>query len=122
MVRIYDMNFSAFTRVNSGLRHPVVLFFAILPLISACSSYASNGQEPVPDVEWTHYGGDEGGTKYSPLNQVNRTNISQLDVVWMKRLEATSEDVVAWSLSPRSSQPSDRLAATLPTSEVTPGA
>ena len=33
-------------------------------------------------VEWPHYGGDPGGTKYSPLDEVNRGNVSRLRVAW----------------------------------------
>lgn len=32
--------------------------------------------------EWAHYGGDPGGLKYSPLSQINRTNVSKLQLAW----------------------------------------
>jgi quinoprotein glucose dehydrogenase len=32
--------------------------------------------------EWAHYGGDAGGTKYSPLEQINPSNVSQLQIAW----------------------------------------
>jgi quinoprotein glucose dehydrogenase len=32
--------------------------------------------------EWPTYGGDLGGTKYSPLDQIDRTNFSRLEVAW----------------------------------------
>lgn len=32
--------------------------------------------------EWREYGGDPGGTKYSPLTQINGGNIGQLEVAW----------------------------------------
>jgi quinoprotein glucose dehydrogenase len=32
--------------------------------------------------EWRHYGGDAGGTKYSPLDQINASNVSKLQIVW----------------------------------------
>lgn len=34
------------------------------------------------DGEWPVYGGDKAGTKYSPLDQINRTNFTQLEVAW----------------------------------------
>ena len=42
--------------------------------------------------EWPFYGGDQAGTKYSPLDQINRTNVRNLQVAWEwkpgeKRLE-----------------------------------
>ncbi|MCS7027097.1 MAG: pyrroloquinoline quinone-dependent dehydrogenase [Bryobacteraceae bacterium] len=32
--------------------------------------------------EWPYYGGDAGGRRYSPLKQINRSNISRLKVAW----------------------------------------
>jgi quinoprotein glucose dehydrogenase len=32
--------------------------------------------------EWRFYGGDAGGTRYSPLNQINRTNVTSLKRAW----------------------------------------
>lgn len=36
----------------------------------------------LPDVEWPVYGGDPGGTKYSPLDDVNRDNVARLRLAW----------------------------------------
>ncbi len=33
-------------------------------------------------VEWPVYGGDPGGMKYSSLSDINRSNVSELDVAW----------------------------------------
>jgi glucose dehydrogenase len=33
-------------------------------------------------ADWPHYGGDAGGRKYSPLKQINRSNVRQLRVAW----------------------------------------
>ncbi len=38
--------------------------------------------EPVPDTGWTLHGLDESEQRYSPLDQINRDNISQLDLAW----------------------------------------
>jgi quinoprotein glucose dehydrogenase len=35
--------------------------------------------------DWRHYGGDPGGTKYSPLRQIHRGNVKQLEVAWTYR-------------------------------------
>ncbi len=32
--------------------------------------------------EWRHYGGDAASSKYSPLDQITRANVSRLDVAW----------------------------------------
>src|SRR5437868_8912671 len=43
-------------------------------------------------AEWPFYGGDQAGTKYSSLDQINRTNVRNLQLAWEwktgeKRLE-----------------------------------
>ena len=35
-----------------------------------------------PAGEWTHYGGNAGSQKYSPLDQITRDNVSRLGVAW----------------------------------------
>ncbi|HEX4134404.1 MAG TPA: pyrroloquinoline quinone-dependent dehydrogenase [Bryobacteraceae bacterium] len=50
-----------------------LLAIASLPL--AAQSGAKNG-------EWPTYGGDLGNTRYSPLDQINATNFSKLEVAW----------------------------------------
>jgi glucose dehydrogenase len=35
-----------------------------------------------PEVDWPVYGGDQGGTKYSRLTDVNRSNVSRLTAAW----------------------------------------
>ncbi len=32
--------------------------------------------------DWPYYGGDAGGTKYSPLKQISRANVAGLEVAW----------------------------------------
>ena len=34
------------------------------------------------DVEWRSYGSDAAGTKYSPLDQINRETIGDLRIAW----------------------------------------
>jgi quinoprotein glucose dehydrogenase len=36
----------------------------------------------LPAQEWPHYGGDAGGTRYSPLKQIHRGNVAKLQVAW----------------------------------------
>src|SRR5512145_2083337 len=38
-------------------------------------------QSPPPG-EWRHYGGDAANRKYSPLDQIDRTSVSRLQVAW----------------------------------------
>ena len=37
------------------------------------------------DVDWPHYGADQGGTRYTPADQINRDNFDRLRVVWRYR-------------------------------------
>jgi quinoprotein glucose dehydrogenase len=40
--------------------------------------------EPAPrDASWAVYGGDAGGSRYSPLDLINRENVRELEVAWM---------------------------------------
>ena len=41
------------------------------------------GQQGARNGEWRVYGGDEGSTRYSPLDQINRDNIKNLKVAWV---------------------------------------
>lgn len=38
-----------------------------------------------PDREWRHYGGTAGASRYSPVDRVNRSNVSRLKPVWIHR-------------------------------------
>ena len=51
---------------------------------SAWPTSVSAGSVPdaSPDREWRVYSGDSAGTKYSPLDQINRSNVSKLQVAW----------------------------------------
>ena len=51
----------------------------------ALASSALIGVRPQPDrtlVEWPFYGGDQGGTKYSTVTDINTSNVSRLGVAW----------------------------------------
>lgn len=45
----------------------------------ACSALA---QDQRAAVEWPVYGGDQAGTKYSPLSEITRDNVKQLQIAW----------------------------------------
>ena len=40
------------------------------------------GQSGAKNGEWRHWGGDGGTTHYSPLDQINRSNVKDLQVAW----------------------------------------
>ena len=51
---------------------------AALIVIVAFSSLLAAQQRSAPQVEWPYYGGDPGGTRFSPLTDVGRDNLSRL--------------------------------------------
>ena len=38
-----------------------------------------------PAAGWTAYGGDPGGSRYSPLSEIDRANVGELEVAWTHR-------------------------------------
>jgi quinoprotein glucose dehydrogenase len=45
-------------------------------------------QSGAKDGEWRTYGGDLGNTRYAPLDQINGSNFSKLEVAWRFRTDA----------------------------------
>src|SRR5262249_18917051 len=59
----------------------------------------------VANEEWPAYGRDSGGTRYSPLKQITRENVSQLKVAWTYRtgelgMKARSGDKLTFETTP----------------------
>ena len=52
-----------------------VLIGFLLPVTAAAQKGAQGG-------EWRSYGGDHGHTKYSPLDQIDETNVANLKIAW----------------------------------------
>lgn len=44
------------------------------------------------DVSWPNYGNDPGGMRFSPLTQIDRSNVSQLKVAWTYHTGALPKD------------------------------
>src|SRR5439155_22378580 len=58
------------------------------PLALAVCLLVASGSGPafapsVPVDDWPYYGHDPGGTRYSPLAEINRENVSRLKVAWV---------------------------------------
>jgi quinoprotein glucose dehydrogenase len=60
-------------------RAPVALVLAVAAL-----GGGGAGADPAP-AQWGHYGGDAGGRKYAPLDQITPANVGQLQVAWQYR-------------------------------------
>jgi quinoprotein glucose dehydrogenase len=54
---------------------------------------------PEQPAGWPAYGGDAGGSRYSPLTQINAKNVSDLKVAWTFRTGEHGQGVKDWSRS-----------------------
>ncbi len=62
-------------------RHPIVL--AVVGLILLGGTNPSSAQRTgTENGEWRYWGGDEGSSRYAPLDQIDATNAADLEVVW----------------------------------------
>ncbi len=52
--------------------------------LAVCCSLAIAGAA-TSDVEWPYYGGDQAGSHYSALTQINRENVGKLKLAWQWR-------------------------------------
>ena len=77
-------------------------------LVGGSAAFAQTGQ----NVDWPVYLGDITGSKYKPLDQINASNFSKLEVAWRFKtdnignrqefkLEGTPLEVAAWSMPRR---------------------
>src|SRR6056300_1031958 len=106
------MMFSKFKGVRQNTVLPVISLLILT--LSACSQESAEVAEPAPaptmqagvtdadlanaansGEEWLSYGRDPGETRFSPLDQINVSNVSELGVAWVydtgtfRGLEAT---------------------------------
>ncbi|UCC25422.1 MAG: hypothetical protein JSU98_17125 [Gemmatimonadales bacterium] len=66
-----------------------LLLFACTPErtdgVDVSDSASPSGDDPaalVSDGDWPHYGRDAGGSRYSPLDQINTDNVHGLELAW----------------------------------------
>ncbi|MGD9719755.1 MAG: pyrroloquinoline quinone-dependent dehydrogenase [Pirellulales bacterium] len=60
----------------------VVLLLARVALAQRDPTQSDPGHSGTGDGQWRHYGGDHGHSRYAPLDQVNRRNVTQLEIAW----------------------------------------
>ena len=58
----------------------------VIAIVFGLRSPAS-AQRGAEGGEWQRYGADSGSTKYSPLEQINRDNVADLDIAWRWRTD-----------------------------------
>ncbi|MBL4582600.1 MAG: PQQ-binding-like beta-propeller repeat protein, partial [Gammaproteobacteria bacterium] len=59
-------------------------FFSLISLLLSNQAMAQ-GLTGTENGEWRYLGGDAGNTRYSPLNQINASNFSELEQAWIWR-------------------------------------
>lgn len=57
----------------------------IMSFLLLCATVSTSGERAQVSkrVEWTSYGNDPGGMRYSPLTEINRDNVAKLRVAWV---------------------------------------
>jgi quinoprotein glucose dehydrogenase len=68
-----------------ALENPALLFFASLCLLPTLGRLLSAQERGNPYGEWRYWGADAWSTRYSPLDQIDAANFSQLQVAWIWR-------------------------------------
>lgn len=63
------------------MRVSFVFPMLVVPLLLSLVGAPVRAQRPAP-TEWPAYGGDAGGSRYAPLTQIDRANVSSLRVAW----------------------------------------
>lgn len=64
-------------------------YLLLLPL--TCGSLFAQVRTSATDQEWRSYGHDPGGMRFSPLKQITRTNVQQLQRAWTYEVPTTSD-------------------------------
>ncbi|MDE2849436.1 MAG: pyrroloquinoline quinone-dependent dehydrogenase [Acidobacteriota bacterium] len=54
----------------------------LMPALLVLASATAWAQHGVGDGNWPSYGGDYGSTKYTALDQIDRDNVADLEVIW----------------------------------------
>jgi quinoprotein glucose dehydrogenase len=63
------------------MRHAPLIALLILTAATVAPFSASAPNENAV-ADWPFYGGDAGGNRYSPLGQIDRSNVARLEVAW----------------------------------------
>lgn len=71
------------------MRYPIALALVGATVASASPVFAQTG---ALDGEWRFYGGDGGHTQYTGLDQIDRDNVTELQVAWRWKAENSAAD------------------------------
>ena len=71
----------------------------LIALTGCAAAVSRTDNATIPGSEWPVYGRDPGGARYSPLTEINTTNVGGLHEVWRYR----TGDISDGSIYPRKS-------------------
>src|SRR5438128_8218280 len=79
----------------------VVFLIAAAPLLFLLSTTgtAQKSNARIADADWPMFNRDLAGTRYSPLTQINTTNVATLTQAWSYRLRPEGKNIAALSPS-----------------------
>jgi quinoprotein glucose dehydrogenase len=78
---------------------PISRCLAALPILAML--IAALGSAQTPPGEWRYYGSDAHSTKYSPLDQIDKNNVQQLQVAWRWKADNFGPRMDAnWEVTP----------------------
>jgi quinoprotein glucose dehydrogenase len=80
-------------------RVPTMMAASLLAAIALAACSARAPLEASADAGWPAYGGDPGGTRYSPLTQISPGNVGRLQVAWTFRTDELGKGVADWARS-----------------------
>ena len=63
---------------------PVAATAAAIVALASVARMADAPPAGTANGEWRYYSGDNGSTKYSPLDQINKDNVASLNIAWRR--------------------------------------
>src|ERR1700752_4373074 len=66
----------------------------VMMVVFCFTAFSQEQQRRNPDADWPTYNRDLAGTRYSPLTQINTTNVARLTQAWIYRLRPAPGVVV----------------------------
>jgi quinoprotein glucose dehydrogenase len=64
------------------LYRDLVTVLSLTALLAACGEMTPDSAARIDPGDWPHYGRDLAASKYSPLDQIDASNVGDLEVVW----------------------------------------
>ena len=79
MSLLRELNFMKATKfVLKHLARMFTLMFSGVLVLGTGLSFCAE----LSNYDWMHYGNDLGHSKYAPLEQINKSNVHELEVIW----------------------------------------